>query len=70
MPTHISAGSAEPPLDYDCPRCGDRFLCASDDDLFTVTAHRMLHQAGAWKRSLFAMRFWVEEASGAGAMAE
>jgi hypothetical protein len=57
-------------LEYDCPRCGDRFECANDDDLFAVTAHRLLHQAGAWKRSLFAKRSWVEDGISAQAMAE
>jgi hypothetical protein len=36
-------------LEYDCPRCGDSFACASEEDVFAVTTHRLLHQA--WKRS-------------------
>jgi hypothetical protein len=57
-------------LEYDCPRCGDNFICASEDDLFTVTAHRLLHQAGAWKRSFWATRLWAMEGEGARAVAE
>ena len=60
----------EPLLEYDCPRCGDSFVCASEDDLFTVTAHRLLHQAGAWKRSFWATRLWAMEGDGARAVAE
>ena len=60
----------EPLIEYDCPRCGDSFASASEEDLFAIATHRLLHQAGAWKRSLFAMRFWVEEGSSARAMAE
>jgi hypothetical protein len=61
---------AEPLLEYDCPRCGDSFVCVSEEDLFTVTAHRLLHQAGAWKRSFWATRLWAMEGEGARAVAE
>jgi hypothetical protein len=57
-------------LEYVCPRCGDSFVCASEEDLFTVTAHRLLHQAGAWKRSFSATRMWAMEGEGARAVAE
>ena len=44
---------ANPNLTYDCPRCGDTYDCATEEDLFDVGTHRLLHVAGAWKRSLW-----------------
>ena len=64
------AQPGQTPLGYDCPRCGDSFVCATEDDLFAVTAHRLLHQAGAWKRSFWATRLWAMEGEGAQALAE
>jgi hypothetical protein len=61
---------AEALLEYNCPRCGDSFKCGSEEDLFTVTAHRLLHQARAWKRSFSATRMWAMEGGGARAVAD
>jgi len=43
---------ANPNLTYDCPRCGDTYDCATEEGLFDAGTHRLLHLAGAWKRSL------------------
>ena len=40
------------PTQYECPRCGDIYECATKDDLFLDTTHLLLHAAGDWKASL------------------
>jgi len=40
------------PTQYECPRCGDIYECATKDDLFLTTTHGLLHAAGDWKASL------------------
>jgi hypothetical protein len=44
---------ANPSLTYYCPRCGDTYDYATEDDGFQVTLHQLLHLAGDWKRSLW-----------------
>jgi hypothetical protein len=39
-------------LTYNCPRCGDTIECSTEEDIFDAGTHRLLHIAGAWKRSL------------------
>jgi hypothetical protein len=44
---------ANPNLTYHCPRCGDTYDGATEDDGFQVALHQLLHRAGDWKRSLW-----------------
>ena len=37
---------------YECQRCGDNFDCATEDEVFLASTHRLLHIAGDWKQSL------------------
>ena len=46
------------PLKYVCPRCGDTYDCATQDDLYLATTHRLLHLAGDWKTSLRPEAYW------------
>jgi hypothetical protein len=44
---------ANPNLIHRCPRCGDLYDCATEDDSSQATLHQLLHLAGDWKRSLW-----------------
>lgn len=48
-------------LGYDCPRCGDTYDCATEEGLFDAGTHRLLHLAGAWKRSFRPTSDWVTD---------
>ena len=48
-------------LSYHCPRCGDTYDCATEEGLFDAGTHRLLHLAGAWKRSLWPTTDWVTD---------
>jgi hypothetical protein len=48
-------------LHYECPRCGDRYECVTDDDAFLASTHRLLHLAGEWKQSLRPAAYWTFE---------
>ena len=50
---------ANPNLAYHCPRCGDTYDCATEEGLFDAGTHRLLHLAGAWKRSLWPAADWT-----------
>ena len=58
-------GSKLPKLHYECPRCGDTYDCATQDEQFLVTTHRLLHRAGDWKQALWRAAYWTttEDAS-------
>ena len=52
---------ANPNLIYHCPRCGDVYNCATEDDGFQVAIHQLLHRAGDWKRSLRPAVNWMTD---------
>jgi hypothetical protein len=56
MQTFTGEKLANPFHQYHCPRCGDTYDCATEEGLFDAGTHRLLHVAGAWKRSLPASR--------------
>lgn len=52
-------------LRYECPRCGDSFDCATENDVFLATTHRLLHLSGEWKQSLLRpAAYWSFEEEG------
>ena len=48
-------------LRYECPRCGDSFDCATENDVFLATTHRLLHLSGDWRQSLRPAAYWSFE---------
>jgi hypothetical protein len=43
---------------FECPRCGDTLECATTDDIFLATTHRLLHISGDWKQSMRPAAYW------------
>jgi hypothetical protein len=61
MRTLFSEKLSNPFHQYVCPRCGETYACKTEEDLFDAGTHRLLHLAGALKRSMPDTPRWLAE---------
>lgn len=56
--------SRQPVSSYECLRCGEAFACETQDDLFRVTTHRLLHLAVDWGPCFQWRTHWIRDEDG------
>lgn len=54
----------EPVLGYECNRCGESLACATPAEVLQVNAHRLLHLAVEWDKSLKETKGWITDDDG------
>jgi len=54
----------QPSLSYDCSRCGNSYICETQDDLREVATHRLLHLTAYWAPSFKSTTHWIGSADG------
>jgi len=52
------------PLSYECSRCGNCYVCETQDDLREVANHRLLHLTANWAPSSNPTTQWISDVDG------